>query len=55
MSFDFGFCVFRYQAIWQAREGLSVDAGLRYAHAGGELIHEFRLGLTWSFSLGKEG
>lgn len=42
-------------AIWQAREGLSVDAGLRYAHAGGELIHEFRLGLTWSFSLGKEG
>jgi len=40
-------------AIWRVRDGLSLDAGLRYARAGDEPIHELRLGLTWSFSLGK--
>jgi hypothetical protein len=40
-------------AIWRARDGLSFDAGLRYARAGDEPIHELRLGLTWSFSLSK--
>jgi len=40
-------------AIWRVRDGLSLDAGLRYARMGEEPIHELRLGLTWSFSLGK--
>ncbi|HEY2337895.1 MAG TPA: hypothetical protein VGI18_11075 [Burkholderiales bacterium] len=40
-------------AIWRVRDGLSLDAGLRYARAGDEPIHELRLGLTWSFSLSK--
>lgn len=37
-------------AIWQARDGLSFDVGLRYAQAGAEPVHELRLGLTWAFS-----
>jgi hypothetical protein len=41
-------------AIWRVRDGLSVDAGLRSAQAGGEPIHELRLGLTWAFSFKKE-
>ena len=41
-------------AIWSVREGLSFDMGLRYARAGGDPVHELRLGLTWDFSFGKE-
>jgi hypothetical protein len=43
-------------AIWRVRDGLSFDLGVRSAQAGGEATHEFRLGLTWAFSLeeGKE-
>jgi len=41
-------------AIWRVRDDLSVDAGLRYAQQGSETIHEFRLGLTWAFSYGKD-
>ena len=41
-------------AIWRLRDGLSFDAGLRSAQAGGEPIHELRLGLTWAFSFRKE-
>jgi hypothetical protein len=41
-------------AIWRVRDGLSFDAGLRYAQQGSETIHEFRLGLTWAFSYRKE-
>ena len=40
--------------IWRVRDGLSFDFGLRSAQAGGEAIHELRLGLTWAFSLKKE-
>jgi hypothetical protein len=41
-------------AIWQAREGLTFDVGLRYARSGEEAIREVRLGLTWAFSFKKE-
>lgn len=41
-------------AIWRYRDGLSLDIGFRYAQAGGDTIHEFRLGLTWAFSYRKE-
>jgi len=41
-------------AIWRARDGLSFDAGVRSAQAGGEAIREIRLGLTWAFSLKQE-
>ena len=41
-------------AIWQARDGLSFDVGLRHARAGDDQIHEVRLGLTWAFSYKKE-
>ena len=41
-------------AIWRLRDGLSFDVGLRSAQAGGEPIHELRLGLTWAFSFKKE-
>lgn len=37
-------------AIWRVREDLSFDAGLRSARAGGEAVHELRIGLTWAFS-----
>src|ERR1051326_7256334 len=42
-------------AIWRVREGFSFDAALRFAHAGGQSIQEFRLGFTWSFEYRKEG
>jgi hypothetical protein len=38
--------------IWRVRDGLSFDAGLRLARAGGETMTELRLGLTWAFGLG---
>jgi hypothetical protein len=38
-------------AIWRAGEDLSLDVGVRSAHAGSGSIREVRLGLTWSFSL----
>lgn len=41
-------------AILRVRDGLSFDAGLRYAQQGSETIHEFRLGLTWAFSYRKD-
>lgn len=42
-------------AIWRLREGLSFDAGVRSAQvAGGDAIHELRLGLTWAFSYKRE-
>ena len=41
-------------AIWRVRENLSFDVGLRSADAGGEPLHELRLGLTWAFSSRKE-
>lgn len=36
-------------AIWQAREGLTFDAGVREARDGSASVHELRVGLTWSF------
>jgi hypothetical protein len=39
-------------AIWRAREGLSFDAGVRLARAGGVDTTELRLGLTWGFKVG---
>lgn len=41
-------------AIWRVRDELSLDAGVRYAQAGSEAVHEVRLGLTWAFSYRKE-
>lgn len=41
-------------AIWRASGALSFDVGVRRAHAGGEQIREFRLGLTWAFPYRKE-
>jgi len=41
-------------AIWRARDNLTLDFGLRFAHAGDELIREVRLGLTWTLSFKKE-
>ena len=41
-------------AIWRVRDGLSFDVGLRSAQAGGDAIHELRLGLTWAFAFRKE-
>jgi hypothetical protein len=41
-------------AIWRARDDLTFDFGLRFAHAGDELVREVRLGLTWTFSFNKE-
>lgn len=41
-------------AIWRVSDALSFDVGVRRAHAGGEAIHELRLGLTWAFPYGKE-
>ncbi len=35
-------------AIWRAREGLDLDAGLREARVGDERASEVRLGLTWT-------
>jgi len=39
-------------AIWRVRDGLSFDAGLRLARAGGVNTTEVRAGLTWAFSIG---
>ncbi len=39
-------------AIWRVREGLSFDAGLRLARAGGVNTTEIRAGLTWGFNVG---
>ena len=41
-------------AIWRASDDLTLDFGLRFAHAGDELIREIRLGLTWILSFKKE-
>jgi hypothetical protein len=41
-------------AIWRARDDLTLDFGVRFAHAGDELIREVRLGLTWTLSFKKE-
>jgi hypothetical protein len=38
--------------IWRVREGLSFDAGLRLARAGGVSTTELRAGLTWAFGVG---
>jgi len=38
-------------AIWQARETLAFDAGLRHARSGGHTEDELRLGLTFSFGV----
>jgi len=39
-------------AIWRVRDGLSFDAGVRIARAGGVNTAEIRAGLTWAFSVG---
>ena len=39
-------------AIWRVREGLSFDAGVRLARAGGIDTTELRAGLTWAFRVG---
>ena len=39
-------------AIWRVSDGLSFDAAVRLARAGGVNTTELRLGLTWGFSLG---
>jgi len=39
-------------AIWRVRDGLSFDAGLRLARAGGVNTTEIRAGLTWAFNVG---
>jgi hypothetical protein len=36
-------------AIWNVREHLSLDLGVRTAYSPGAAVHERRLGLTWSF------
>lgn len=41
-------------AIWRARDDLTFDFGLRFAHAGDAPIREVRLGLTWTLSFKKE-
>ncbi len=38
--------------IWRVREGLSFDAGVRLARAGGVGTEEVRVGLTWGFRVG---
>jgi len=38
--------------IWRASDGLSFDAAVRRAHAGGVDTTEIRIGLTWGFSVG---
>lgn len=38
--------------IWRVADGLSLDAGVRLAHAGGVNTTEIRAGLTWGFSAG---
>ncbi len=38
--------------IWRASDGLSFDAAVRIARAGGMNTTEIRVGLTWGFSVG---
>jgi hypothetical protein len=38
--------------IWRVREGLSLDAAVRRARAGGTRTTELRAGLTWAFGVG---
>ncbi len=38
-------------AIWQVRDALAVDAGLRGARVGGNSVGEVRAGLTFAFPL----
>jgi len=38
--------------IWRVREGLSCDAGVRLARAGGVDTTEVRVGMTWGFRVG---
>lgn len=40
-------------AIWRVHERLSLDFGLRAAHAGSQSVRELRLGLTWSVPLAR--
>ena len=37
-------------AIWRARDGLTLDVGIRRARDGNETIRELRVGLTWTFT-----
>ena len=39
-------------AIWQARENLSFDVGIRHALTDGRPVDEFRAGVTFGFPLG---
>lgn len=39
-------------AIWRPRDGVSFDAGVRLARAGGLNTTEVRAGLTWAFTVG---
>ena len=41
-------------AIWQVNDKLSFDVGARYALVDGRPVAEFRAGLTFGFSLGKQ-
>ncbi len=38
--------------IWRVSDGLSFDAAVRHARAGGVNTNELRVGLTWGFSVG---
>jgi hypothetical protein len=38
-------------AIWQVRDGLSLDVGWRVARADSATLREFRAGFTWAFPL----
>jgi hypothetical protein len=40
-----------FGAIWQAREGLDLDIGLREARVGQGAVSEIRLGLTWTLTV----
>jgi hypothetical protein len=40
-----------FGAIWQAREGLDFDIGLREARVGQDAVSEVRLGLTWTLTV----
>ena len=41
-------------AIWKRSDDLSFDIGLRRGRADGENITEAKIGLTWSFAMGKK-
>jgi hypothetical protein len=42
-------------AIWQVREGVSLDIGLRTARIEDQNAFEIRAGLTWGASLWEAG